>query len=126
MSVRRRAAGRLGSAGLLVVLAGLATAGAAQAAAKMQFWNLTSNEIDELYLAPAGTDKWGPNQCLNDDDKSVEADERLALKDVAPGQYDVKFHDVKGRSCLLRNVTVKTGGKYAFSIDEKELANCAN
>ena len=97
---------------------------AAHAADKMRFWNLTAEEVDELYLAPAGTDQWGPNQCLNDDDKSVDADERLDLKDVAPGRYDVKLKDSKGRQCLVKNVEVKAGGKYAFSIQEKELTDC--
>jgi hypothetical protein len=109
---------------VLAVLAAVATGGAAQAAQKMQFWNMTGETVDQLYLAPAGTDKWGPNQCLNDEDKTVDADERLLLKGVAPGQYDVKLHDVKGRSCLVKNVEVKAGGKYAFSIEEKELTDC--
>jgi hypothetical protein len=117
-------AGGLEVAGLLVVLAGLALGGPAQAAEKMQFWNLTAYTIDQLYLAPAGTTKWGPNQCLNDPDKTVDSDERLALKDVKPGQYDVKLHDIKGRSCLVKDVAVKAGGKYAFSIDEKQLTDC--
>ncbi len=130
MAARRTIAGKGGGAALLVVLAGLA-AGGAQAGnmtlaenttAKMRFWNQTGQEIDELYMAPAGTDDWGPNQCLNDDDKSVESDERLMLEGIEPGQYDVKFHDVKGRSCLVRNVAVKGGGKYAFAIEERELA----
>jgi hypothetical protein len=43
---------------------------------------------------------------------------------VAPGQYDVKLHDVHGRSCLVKKVTVKAGGKYAFSIGENELSDC--
>ncbi|HUL08156.1 MAG TPA: hypothetical protein VLV76_17670 [Candidatus Acidoferrum sp.] len=102
----------------------LLAAFSAAAADKMRFWNLTAEEIDELYLAPAGTDQWGPNQCLNDDDKSVEADERLDLKDVKPGRYDVKLKDAKGRQCLVKNVEVKAGGKYAFSIQEKELKDC--
>ena len=124
MSARRGIRGRIGCAGVLAVLAAVATGGAAQAAQKMQFWNMTGETVDELYLAPAGTDKWGPNQCLNDEDKTVDSDERLLLKGVAPGHYDVKLHDVKGRSCLIKNVEVKAGGKYAFSIDEKELTDC--
>ena len=96
----------------------------ALAAEKMRFWNLTAEEIDELYLAPAGTDQWGPNQCLNDNDKSVDADERLDLKGVTPGKYDVKLVDAKGRHCLVKDVEVKAGGKYAFSIAEKQLTNC--
>ena len=90
----------------------------------MRFWNLTSGTIDELYLAPAGTTRWGPNQCLNDDDKSVDADERLRLSGVEPGHYDVKLHDEKGRTCIVRSVEVKGSGKYAFSIEEKELTDC--
>jgi hypothetical protein len=124
MSARRRMVNGLEGAGLLVALVGLAFGGPAQAAEKMQFWNLTANTVDQLYLAPAGTTTWGPNQCLNDPDKTVDADERLALKGLTPGRYDVKLHDVKGRSCLVKNVAVKAGGKYAFSIDEKQLTDC--
>jgi len=109
---------------VIIVIALLATAGTAAAADKMRFWNLTAAEITELYLAPAGTTQWSPNQCLNDSDKSVEADERLDLKDIAPGRYDVKFADKTGRHCTVKNIEVKSGGKYAFSISEKELTDC--
>ena len=54
-------------------------------------------------------------------DKTVEADERLTLKGIMPRQYDIKFHDVKGRSCLVKDVAVKGGGPYAFAIEEREL-----
>ena len=62
-----------------LVVAGLALAGCAQTAGnapaaektptatKMRFWNQTGQEIDELYMAPAATQNWGPNQCLNDE-----------------------------------------------------------
>lgn len=109
---------------ILISVIFLTTCLTANAADRMRFWNLTAEEIDELYLAPAGTDQWGPNQCLNDDDKSVDADERLDLKDVKPGRYDVKLKDSKGRQCLVKNVEVKAGGKYAFSIQEKQLTDC--
>jgi hypothetical protein len=106
-------------------LAMLFAAAPAGAADQMQFWNLTANTINELYLAPAGTTSWGPNQCLNDvADKTVQADEKLPLKGVDAGLYDVKLTDVTGRSCLVKNVTVRTTGKYAFSIAEKDLADC--
>ena len=92
---------------------------------RLEFWNLTANTINELYMAPAGTTDWGPNQCLNDaEDKTVEADEKLPLKGVDAGLYDVKLTDVTGRSCLVKNVTVRATGKYAFSIAEKDLTDC--
>ena len=108
----------------LLLLAATLVASNAFAAEQMRFWNATSVEIDELYLAPAGTDKWGPNQTLNDKDKSVDADERLKLAGVEPGRYDVKVVDKGGRTCLVHNVELKGGGKYAFSLEDEELKDC--
>jgi len=107
-----------------LLLAALLAAPGALAAEQMRFWNATSVEIDELYLAPAGTDEWGPNQTLNDKDKSVDADERLKLAGVEPGRYDVKVVDKGGRTCIVRNVELKPGGKYAFSLEDSELKDC--
>ena len=88
--------------------------GPSQAAQKMLFWNETAHEMTGVYLAQAGTSSFGPNQALNDPDKSVSADERLAISGVAPGAYDVKLVDAKGRTCIVRNVDVKGTGKVAF------------
>jgi hypothetical protein len=90
----------------------------------MKFWNLTAYSITSLSLAPVGTTQWGPNQCLNDNDKEVDADERLLLKGVTPGHYDVKLADKKGRKCVIHDVEVKAGGPYAFSIDEDAMKSC--
>lgn len=94
------------------------------AAQKMQFWNETSHEMTGVYLAPVGTSAFGANQALNDPDKSVSADERLALSGVTAGRYDVKLVDTKGRTCLVPNVDVKGTGKVAFSVAEKQLTDC--
>jgi hypothetical protein len=97
---------------------------AATAAERLKFWNLTGFTIKELHLAPARSVDWGPDQCRNDPDGAVDADERLTLKDVAPGRYDVKVTDTNGRTCLARNVEVIAGKPYAFSISEKDLTDC--
>jgi hypothetical protein len=97
---------------------------AAAAAERLKFWNLTGSTIKELHLAPAGTENWGPDQCRNDPDGAVEADERLTLKDIVPGRYNVKLLDEKGRVCIVRDVEVSGGKPYAFSISEKELTDC--
>jgi hypothetical protein len=107
-----------------VVLSLLALSIAATGAERLKFWNLTGSTIRELHLAPAGTTEWGPDQCRNDPDGAVDTDERLILKDVVPGRYDVKVTDKKGRTCLVRNVEVVAGKPYAFSISEKELTDC--
>jgi len=89
-----------------------------------RFWNLTRHTIFELYLAPVGTTSFGPNQCKNDKDGTVDPDERLRITGVAPGSYDVKLKDVSGRTCLVRNIKVEAGE--IFSIEEKELTACSN
>ena len=104
---------------LLVLSAG------ATAAERMRFWNLTGFTIKELHLAPTGTTDWGPDQCKNDPDGVVDVDERLTLKNVVPGHYDVKLVDKQGRSCVVRNVEVQAGKPYAFSLSEKDLIDCS-
>jgi hypothetical protein len=87
-----------------------------------RFWNLTRHTISELYLAPSGGTEFGPNQCKNDKDGTVDPDERLRITGVASGTYDAKLKDVSGRSCLVRNIKVEAGE--IFSIEEKELTAC--
>jgi hypothetical protein len=87
-----------------------------------RFWNLTRNTITELHLAPAGTADWGPDQCKNDKDGTVESDERLRITAVPPGSYDVKLTDVTGRVCVVRGISIEAGA--IFSIEEKDLTSC--
>jgi hypothetical protein len=87
-----------------------------------RFWNLTQYTISEFYLAPAGATSFGPNQCKNDKDGTVDHDERLRITGITPGRYDVKFTDKTGRRCTVRNVEVQDGA--VFSIEEKQLAGC--
>jgi hypothetical protein len=107
----------------LVALVLVATSVAAGAQSRpTRFWNLTRHTISELHLAPAGSTDFGPNQCKNDKDGTVDPDERLRITGVASGTYDAKLKDVSGRSCLVRNIKVEAGE--IFSIEEKELTAC--
>jgi len=87
-----------------------------------RFWNLTQYTISEFYLAPAGTTSFGPNQCKNDKDGTVDHDERLRITGVETGTYDAKFTDVKGRTCVVSNIKIETG--QIFSIEENDLTSC--
>src|SRR5215471_10090568 len=73
----------------------------------IRFWNLTLHTITQLHLSPAGKDAWGPDQCKNDRDGTVDHDERLRITGIEPGRYDVKFTDRTGRLCVVRNIEVK-------------------
>ncbi len=91
---------------------------------KMLFWNETAHTMSGVYLAPMGTDAFGPNQTANDDNGTVESDERLPITGVNPGRYDVKLVDTRGRTCVARNIEVSGTGKVAFAIGEKQLDDC--
>ena len=109
---------------LVLVLFWLTTA-LAEAAAQTRptrLWNLTKYTISEFYLAPAGTSNWGANQCKNDKDGSVDADERLRITDVTSGTYDAKFTDKSGRICVVRDIKIDAGA--IFTIEEKDLTSC--
>jgi len=88
----------------------------------IRFWNLTLHTITQLRMSPAGENRWGPDQCENDRDGTVDHDERLRITNVAPGRYDVKLTDQAGRSCTVRNIEVKAGA--VFSIEERQLTDC--
>ncbi|MBL8882584.1 MAG: hypothetical protein JNL45_05955 [Hyphomicrobium sp.] len=92
--------------------------------AKMKFWNLTGEDLVELYMAPAGTDKFGPNQTANDDNNVAESDERLPLTGVTSGTFDVKIKDKAGRTCVVKNVEVRDTGPYSFSLEADQLTDC--
>ena len=88
-----------------------------------RFWNLTAWTITDLRLAPAGTEKFGPNLCLNDKDGAVDADERLKIAGVATGPYDARVEFRNGRACRAKNLTDVEGQIY--EIAEKDLVDCS-
>lgn len=96
----------------------------AEVKSKMKFWNLTGEDLTELYLAPEGSDTFGENQTKNDDNNQAEADERLPLTDVKAGVYTVKIKDKNGRTCLVKGVEVRDTGPYSFSLEADQLTDC--
>ena len=108
----------------IVAVALVLMVSAAEAQSKrsgMRFWNLTLYTLTSLQFSPVGQDKWGANQCLNDDDKTVDHDERLRITGLTAGKYDARLVDKIGRTCMVREVEVKDG---VFAIEEKQLTDC--
>jgi hypothetical protein len=109
---------------LVIAVALVLMASSAQAQSKrsgMRFWNLTLYTLTSLQFSSPGQDKWGPNQCLNDDDKTVDHDERLRIIGMTAGRYDAKLIDKTGRICVVKDVEIKDG---VFAIEEKQLTSC--
>ena len=88
-----------------------------------RLWNLTAWTITSLKLAPVGSEKFGRNQCLNDKDATVDADERLRITGVKTGQYDARIVFKNGRVCRARNLSVVEG--QIFDIADKDLVDCS-
>ena len=106
-----------------VLLAMLGASGAGVAAEKpVRFWNLTSATVTELRLASTGSEKFGPDQCKNDKDGSVDHDERLAITGVTPGRYDVKIGYKGGKTCRVANVAIEADK--VFSLEDRDLTDC--
>jgi hypothetical protein len=89
----------------------------------IRFWNLTSETVTKLQVSPAGKDSFGPDQCRNDPDGTVDHDERLRLSGVGPGLYDVRLAYRDGRTCVVRNIALKDNG--VFSIQDRDLTECS-
>ncbi len=87
-----------------------------------RFWNLTKHTVKEFSLSKPGADQWGPNQCKNDKDGTVDVDERLRITDTPPGDYDARIVDVTGRACFARGIRIAEG--VIFSLEEKDLTGC--
>jgi hypothetical protein len=88
-----------------------------------QFWNLTSSTVKSLEFAPAGTSTFGANQTTNDPDGTVDHDERLKIKGMATGAYDVRLKLADGRECTVKSLHIEAGK--VFAIEEKELVGCS-
>ena len=88
----------------------------------IKFWNLASETIAKLYISPAGKDAYGPNQCANDKDGTVDHDERLKITGYEGGKSDVKVAYVGGKVCIVKNVDIVAGK--VFSIEDKDLTSC--
>ncbi len=111
---------RLISLGLMAI----ACTSWAIAAGQTKFWNITGDTIVKFELAPAGTSNWGPDQCKNDKDNSVDDDERLQIKDVATGSYDARMTFKDGRVCIVKAISIEDGK--IFSIERNQLKDCSS
>jgi hypothetical protein len=105
-----------------ITLGLIGCAATAQDRTGIRFWNLTLYAITNLQMSPTGEDAWGPNQCENDRDGTVDHDERLRITGIEPGRYDIRLADKIGRVCVVRNVEVNAGA--IFSIEERQLTDC--
>jgi hypothetical protein len=110
---------------LLLLLTGVTASVQPVAAAAKKFfaYNMTTRtDFTGVYMAPAGTANWGPNQALNDPDKSLDITERLVLTGLTPGHYDVKLVGKNGRTCVVKGIDLTR--QNSFLIEDAQLTDC--
>jgi hypothetical protein len=86
------------------------------------FNDTTATQFTGVYLAPEGTTAWGPNEALNDKDKVWDAGERLAIKNVSRGKFDLKVVDRSGRTCVKHGLDLTRD--LTFDVRDQDLFNC--
>lgn len=108
--------------GALLLLGVLTDSGAAAADRFFGYNHTTATDFTDVFLAPAGTDRWGPNQALNDKDHTWESGERLSMTDMSRGQFDLKVVDRAGVECIIRGIDLTRDT--TFDLRDGDLANC--
>ena len=108
---------------LTSVLLGVGSPALAQPKREMRvrLWNLTAQTLTSVFLAPAGSESYGPDQCRNERGH-VAPDERLRITGLSPGRYDAKLQDQTGRVCVVRGIAIRAGT--IFRIAERDLTAC--
>ena len=86
------------------------------------FNETASTEFTGVYLAPRGTSQWGPNQALNDKDKSWEPGERLQVKGASRDVFDLKVVDRAGHVCIKHGIDLTNDT--TFDIRDADLNGC--
>jgi hypothetical protein len=107
---------------LVSILCAAWVSGAVAADRFFGFNETTSTVFTGVYLAPAGTTAWGPNEALNDKDKVWDSGERLAIKGASRGTFDLKLVDRSGRVCVRHGIDLTRDT--TFELRDEDLAGC--
>jgi len=107
---------------ILIMLCSLPRPGAAAADRFFGFNDTTATEFTGVFVAPEGTGQWGPNEALNDKDKSWGSGERLPIKAASRTRYDLKIVDRAGHTCVKHGLDLTKDT--TFDIRDEDLAIC--
>jgi hypothetical protein len=113
---------RRGGIMLALLAVGMAVPAGAASDRFVAFNMTATTDITGLYLAPAGTESWGPNQVLNDPDKVLEHGERLKLTGIKHQRYDARIVFAKGKTCVKHGIDLTRDP--TFDIRDADLAAC--
>lgn len=87
---------------------------------QVELRNNSSWDLRELYFAPVGSDRWGPNQLSR---RSVRPDDTFTLTNIRCDKYDVKLVDEDDNECIVRDVGL-CGDDKVWRVNDKALERC--
>ncbi|WP_395679892.1 hypothetical protein [Dokdonella sp.] len=86
---------------------------------QVELRNNSNWDLRELYLAPVGSDHWGPNQIS----RSIRPDDSFTLTGIRCDKYDVKLVDEDNSECIVRDVAMCAQDK-VWRINDRSLERC--
>ena len=72
----------------------------------LKITNNSKWDIYHLYVASTEDNKWGPDQLGDGDNDTIDSGKAFTLTGFSAGEYNVKFVDEDGDSCVLKNVKI--------------------
>ncbi|MEA2740280.1 MAG: hypothetical protein QOH05_3587 [Acetobacteraceae bacterium] len=109
---------------LMTILLSLPASSVLAADRFLGFNETTATAFTGVYLAPAGTTAWGANQALNDKDKVWDFGERLTIKNLSRGTFELKVVDRSGRICIKHGIDLTKDT--TFDIRDEDLRDCGH
>ena len=88
--------------------------------AQVELHNESKWSIQQLYFAPIGSDRWGPNQLTRN---AVHTGDSFTLTGIRCDKYDAKLVDEDGNECIVRNIALCASDK-VWRIGDQDLLKC--
>ena len=76
--------------------------------------------IEQLFFAPIGSGRWGPNPVSNN---SIQPGDTFTLTDIRSDKYDDKIVDEDGNECVVRSVAL-CGDDKIWHLGDRDLLKC--
>jgi len=76
-------------------------------------------DIHHLFIAPASSDKWGPDQL---EDNIIQSGQSFTINNIPCDEYDVKVVDEDGDECVIE--AAKLCSDHYWKITDEDLLEC--
>jgi hypothetical protein len=87
---------------------------------QVELHNESRWSIEQLFFAPIGSDRWGPNQVSHN---AVRPGDTFTLTNIRCDKYDVKLVDEDDNECVVRNVAL-CGDDKIWRLGDHDLLQC--